>query len=69
VPVAASAEAFAAALGAGGNGSFRLEVVPDADHGLRLPAAGAERGPRIPDLMDMVVTWLRRALAPPRVPG
>jgi uncharacterized protein len=70
VPVAASAEAFAAALGRAGNGSFRLEVVPDADHGLRLPAgAGAERGPRIPDLMDMVITWLRRALAPPRVPG
>jgi uncharacterized protein len=70
VPVAASAEAFAAALGRAGNGSFRLEVVPDADHGLRLPAAaGAERGPRIPDLMDMVISWLRRALAPPRAPG
>jgi pimeloyl-ACP methyl ester carboxylesterase len=65
VPVAASAERFAAALGRAGNGSFRLEVVPDADHGLRLPATGgAERGPRIPDLMDMVVTWLRRALPP-----
>jgi pimeloyl-ACP methyl ester carboxylesterase len=63
VPVAASAERFAAALGRGGNGSFRLEVVADADHGLRLPATGdAERGPRIPDLMDMLVTWLRRAL-------
>ena len=68
VPVAASAEGFAAALGRAGNGSFRLEVVPDADHGLRLPATGDdERGPRIPDLMDMIVTWLRRAL-PPR-PG
>ena len=68
VPVAASAERFAAALGRAGNGSFRLEVVPDADHGLRLPATGDdERGPRIPDLMDMIVTWLRRAL-PPR-PG
>ena len=65
VPVAASAERFAAALGRAGNGSFRLEVVPDADHGLRLPATGDdERGPRIPDLMDMIVTWLRRALAP-----
>jgi pimeloyl-ACP methyl ester carboxylesterase len=65
VPVAASAERFAAALGRAGNGSFRLEVVPDADHGLRLPATGgAERGPRIPDLMDMVVAWLRRALPP-----
>ena len=63
VPVAASAERFAAALGRAGNGSFRLEVVADADHGLRLPATGdAERGPRIPDLMDMLVTWLRRAL-------
>jgi uncharacterized protein len=63
VPVAASAERFAGALGRGGNGSFRLEVVADADHGLRLPATGgAERGPRIPDLMDMLVTWLRRAL-------
>jgi pimeloyl-ACP methyl ester carboxylesterase len=67
VPVAASAEAFAAALGRAGNGSFRLEVIPDADHGLRLPATGgAERGPRIPDLMDMIVTWLRRALPPGR---
>jgi uncharacterized protein len=66
VPVAASVERFAAALGRAGNGSFRLEVVPDADHGLRLPATGgAERGPRIPDLMDMVVGWLRRALRPP----
>jgi uncharacterized protein len=66
VPVAASAEAFAAALGRGGNGSFRLEVVPGADHGLRLPPGdGAERGPRIPDLMDMVIGWLRRALDPP----
>jgi hypothetical protein len=38
-------------------------VVADADHGLRLPATGgAERGPRIPDLMDMLVTWLGRAL-------
>ncbi|HEV2872664.1 MAG TPA: alpha/beta hydrolase [Actinomycetota bacterium] len=65
VPVAASAERFAAALGRAGNGSFRLEVVPDADHGLRLPATGDdERGPRIPDLMDMIVTWLRRALPP-----
>jgi uncharacterized protein len=63
VPVAASAERFAAALGRAGNGSFRLEVVADADHGLRLPATGdAERGPRIPDLMDVLVTWLRRAL-------
>jgi pimeloyl-ACP methyl ester carboxylesterase len=63
VPVAASLEAFAAALGRAGNGSFRLEVVRDADHGLRLPAGGgAERGPRIPDLMEMVTTWLRRAL-------
>jgi uncharacterized protein len=67
VPVAASAEAFAAGLGKAGNDSFRLEVVRDADHGLRLPATGgAERGPRIPDLMDMVVTWLRRALPPGR---
>ncbi|HEV3505827.1 MAG TPA: alpha/beta hydrolase, partial [Actinomycetes bacterium] len=67
VPVAASVERFAAALGRAGNGSFRLEVVADADHGLRLPATGgAERGPRIPDLMDMVVTWLRRALPPGR---
>ena len=65
VPVAASAERFAAALGRGGDGSFRLEVVADADHGLRLPATGDdERGPRIPDLMDMIVTWLRRALPP-----
>ena len=70
VPVAASAERFAAALGRAGNGSFRLEVVPDADHGLRLPATGDdERGPRIPDLMDMIVTWLRRALAPRSGPG
>jgi hypothetical protein len=67
VPVAASVEAFAAGLGRAGNGSFRLEVVPDADHGLRLPATGgAERGPRIPDLMEMLVTWLRRALPPGR---
>jgi hypothetical protein len=67
VPVAASVAAFAAALGRAGNGSFRLEVVADADHGLRLPATGgAERGPRIPDLMDTVVTWLRRALPPGR---
>ena len=67
VPVAASVERFAAALGQAGNGSFRLEVVPDADHGLRLPATGDdERGPRIPDLMDMIVTWLRRALPPGR---
>ena len=63
VPVAASAEAFAAALGRAGNAHFRLEVVRDADHGLRLPATGGqERGPRIPDLMEMVVSWLRRAL-------
>ena len=63
VPVAASAEAFVAGLGKAGNDSFRLEVVRDADHGLRLPATGgAERGPRIPDLMEMLVTWLRRAL-------
>jgi uncharacterized protein len=67
VPVAASVERFAAALGRAGNGSFRLEVVPDADHGLRLPATGGEeRGPRIPDLMKMVVSWLRRALPPGR---
>jgi pimeloyl-ACP methyl ester carboxylesterase len=70
VPVAASAERFAAALGRAGNGSFRLEVVADADHGLRLPASGgAERGPRIPDLMDMVVAWLRRVLPPAPGPG
>jgi pimeloyl-ACP methyl ester carboxylesterase len=70
VPVAASAERFAAALGRAGNGSFRLEVVADADHGLRLPAAdGDERGPRIPDLMDMVVGWLRRVLPPAPGPG
>jgi hypothetical protein len=69
--VAASVERFAAALGRAGTGSFRLEVVPDADHGLRLPpTGGAERGPRIPDLMDMVIAWLRRALCPPaRGPG
>jgi pimeloyl-ACP methyl ester carboxylesterase len=67
VPVAASAEAFAAALGRAGNGSFRLEMVRDADHGLRLPAGGgAARGPRIPDLMEMVVSWLRRVLPPGR---
>ena len=63
VPVAASAEAFAAGLGRAGNAHFRLEVVRDADHGLRLPATGGdERGPPIPDLMDMLVSWLRRAL-------
>ena len=63
VPVAASAERFAGALGRAGYGSFRLEVVAGADHGLRLPATGdAERGPRIPDLMDMVTTWLQRVL-------
>jgi uncharacterized protein len=63
VPVAASVERFAAALGRAGNGSFRLEVVPDADHGLRLPATGGEeRGPRIPDLVEMLISWLRRAL-------
>jgi hypothetical protein len=28
------------------------------------PSGGAERGPRIPDPMDMVITWLRRALPP-----
>jgi pimeloyl-ACP methyl ester carboxylesterase len=67
VPVAASAEAFAAGLGRAGNDCFRLEVVPDADHGLRLPATGTdERGPRIPDLMELLVTWLRRALPPGR---
>jgi pimeloyl-ACP methyl ester carboxylesterase len=67
VPVAASVERFAAALGRAGNGSFRLEVVPDADHGLRLPATGGEeRGPRIPDLMEMLISWLRRALPPGR---
>jgi len=67
VPVAASAEAFAAGLGKAGNGSFRLEVVRDADHGLRLPATGGEeRGPRIPDLMDMLISWLRQALPPDR---
>jgi hypothetical protein len=38
-------------------------VVRNANHGLRLPATGgAERGPRIPDLMEMLVNWLRRAL-------
>ena len=67
MPVAASVERFAAALGRAGNGSFRPEVVPDADHGLRLPPTGGEqRGPRIPDLMEMLVTWLRRALPPGR---
>ena len=65
VPVAASVERFAAALGRAGNGSFRLEVVADADHGLRLAASGGEdRGPRIPDLMDMVIGWLGRVLPP-----
>jgi uncharacterized protein len=65
VPVAASVERFAVALGRAGNGSFRLEVVADADHGLRLPASGGEdRGPRIPDLMDMVIGWLGRVLPP-----
>jgi hypothetical protein len=40
-------------------------VVAGADHGLRLPPTGGDgRGPRTPDLMDMVTTWLRRALAP-----
>jgi pimeloyl-ACP methyl ester carboxylesterase len=63
VPVAASADQFAAALGRAGNGSFRLEVVPDADHGLRLPPAPDEdRGPRIPDLMERVVAWLGEVL-------
>jgi uncharacterized protein len=47
VPVAASVERFAAALGRAGNGSFR---------------------DLIPDLMDMVIAWLRRALCPP-APG
>jgi pimeloyl-ACP methyl ester carboxylesterase len=65
VPVAASVERFEAALGRAGNRSYRLEVVPDADHGLRLPATGgAERGPRVPDLMERIVTWLRRVLPP-----
>ena len=62
VPVAASVERFAAALGRAGNGSFRLEVVPDADHGLRLPPTGeAGRGPRIPDLW----TWSSPGCAGP----
>ncbi|HZD38408.1 MAG TPA: alpha/beta hydrolase [Actinomycetes bacterium] len=65
VPVAASLERFRAALDRAGNTAYRLEVIPDADHGLRLPATGgAERGPRVPDLMERVITWLRRVLPP-----
>jgi pimeloyl-ACP methyl ester carboxylesterase len=63
VPVEASRRAFETALARAGNRSVRLEVVPDADHGLRLPATGgAERGPRIPDLMERIVGWLREVL-------
>jgi hypothetical protein len=55
------------ALGDDGVVEHLAFMVADADHGLRLPATGgAERGPRIPDLMDMIVTWLRRALPPGR---
>ena len=69
VPVAASVERFAAALGGPATAASAWGVVPDADHGLRLPPTGrAERGPRIPDLTDMVIAWLRRALCPP-APG
>lgn len=69
VPVAASIERFRAALERAGNRSYRLEVVPDADHGLRLPATGgAERGPRTPDLMERIITWLRQALPRPAAP-
>jgi pimeloyl-ACP methyl ester carboxylesterase len=63
VPVAASVERFRTALERAGNRGYRLQVVPDADHGLRLPPTdGAERGPRIPDLMDIIIIWLRQVL-------
>jgi hypothetical protein len=66
VPVAASVERFAAALGgpaaaASARGGGRRRP-PPAPAGQR----GAERGPRIPDLMGLIVTWLRRALPPGR---
>ncbi|HZD74908.1 MAG TPA: alpha/beta fold hydrolase [Actinomycetota bacterium] len=65
VPVTASLERFRAALDRAGNPAYQLEVIPDADHGLRLPATGgAERGPRVPDLMERIITWLRRVLPP-----
>jgi len=70
VPVRRSLERFRGALERAGNREVRLMVVPGADHGLRLPASdGAERGPRFPDLMEIITTWLRRVLPPAREPG
>ena len=66
VPVAASLQRLRAALDRAGNTAYQLEVIPDADHGLRLPATGdAERGPRAPDLMERIITWLRQTLPRP----
>jgi uncharacterized protein len=63
VPVATSVERFRAALDRAGNTACQLEVVPGADHGLRLPPAGdAERGPRLPGLMERIAGWLHSAL-------
>jgi pimeloyl-ACP methyl ester carboxylesterase len=63
VPVAASVAAFRAALARAGNHNVRLEVIPDADHGLRLPPPdGAERGPRVPNLIERISGWLHQAL-------
>jgi uncharacterized protein len=71
VPVGRSVAAFDAALAKAGNRDYRLEVIPDADHGLRLPAAeGSGPGPRAPALMRILTGWLRRVLrAGPDGPG
>lgn len=56
VPVARSVAAYASALR--GNPDVTLEVVPDADHGLRVPDAGAPDGrSRAPGMLDRMGRW------------
>ncbi len=59
---------FAAALARGGNPNVRLEVFPEADHGLRRPVGDGDHAERahVPGFFPSMTAWIRQsALAPP----
>jgi uncharacterized protein len=62
VPAHHSLATFAAALAKGGNPNVRLEVFPEADHGLRRPSGDGDQAGRahVPGLFPSMTGWIRQ---------
>lgn len=67
VPAHHSLATFAAALARARNPNVRLQIFPEADHGLRRTETGGrteQRGAHVPGFFPSMTTWLRDCVLP-----